>query len=78
MADNMFVELLDIDLPPPPRVCKKSVKFGGGFIMAWVVFSSEGVEPLVRINSSFLQFEYLHIGRSYLCTIMPHVIQLNL
>ena len=33
-----------------PRCVKKSVIFGGGSVMAWDMFSSEGVGPLVRIN----------------------------
>ena len=34
-----------------PR-CVKSLKFGGGFVMARGMFSSEGVGPLVCINGT--------------------------
>ena len=35
-----------------PRRVKKSVKFGGGSVMVWGMFSSEGVGPLLRLNGT--------------------------
>ena len=35
-----------------PKCVKKSVKFGGGSVMVWGMFSSEGVGPLLRINGT--------------------------
>ena len=35
-----------------PKCVKKTVKFGGGSVMVWGMFSSEGVGPLLRINGT--------------------------
>ena len=35
-----------------PMCVKKAVKFGGGSVMVWGMFSSEGVGPLIRINGT--------------------------
>ena len=33
-----------------PKCVKKSVKFGGGSVMVWGMFSSEGLGPIIRIK----------------------------
>ena len=35
-----------------PKCVKKSVKFGGGSVMVWAMFSSAGVGPIIRIKGA--------------------------
>lgn len=70
-----------------PKCINKSAKHGGGSVMVWGMFSSEGVGPLVRVTGTVDANVYLNLVRQhvipslrasltnqlFLCRTMPHV-----
>ena len=44
-----------------PKCVKKSVKFGGGSVMVWGMFSSAGVGPIIRIKGAVIANVYRNL-----------------
>jgi len=58
-----------------PICLKPTVKFGGGHINVWGIFSSQGVGPLYRINGIMDGKKYREILKNHMA---PHVRQLGI